>query len=424
MGMLQDTFDRIVREEFSISRMGARVLDRRFAQLGITLTDAQKKELASQLQKRHDFGFTLHLDDSQVPAHVLATHRSAAGNLSIDVGDCSPIIEEFAKAFTDQLPEVLLGIASDIGDFLTKALMRDSRRMLKARRKEAVRYESRLLKSWQQALDGLETMLVIATEAGDDVNQHLRARTNPETPHLIEAATRLHARSCQIASEVLTLLKSGYSDGAHARWRCLHEVAVVLFFLLQKGEGAAEAYLLHDAIESYRAAMNYQQHCERLGYDRYTDDEMKELADARNAVLERYGSLYGEDYGWAAIQLNKKHTTFRDIENTIEMNHMRPYYRMASHNVHANPKGILFRLGLSRDDQSLLLAGPSVYGLTDPGQGAAISILQTTTALLTIEPNLDRLVLCHTLKSISEQVQESFLEQKDSDAQPEVGPYG
>jgi hypothetical protein len=36
----------------------------------------------------------------------------------------------------------------------------------------------------------------------------------------------------QIFNEILVLLKSGYADGANSRWRSLHELAVISFFLL------------------------------------------------------------------------------------------------------------------------------------------------------------------------------------------------
>jgi hypothetical protein len=43
------------------------------------------------------------------------------------------------------------------------------------------------------------------------------------------------------------------------------------------------------------------------------------------------------------------------------LDYLRPYYKLASHNVHAQPKGILFKLGLVQN-QDILLAGPSNYG--------------------------------------------------------------
>ena len=65
---------------------------------------------------------------------------------------------------------------------------------------------------------------------------------------------------------------------------------------------------------------------------------------------------------------------------------------MASHNVHANPKGVFFKLGMLAESQ-VLLAGPSNAGLADPGHGAALSLSRVTAALVGLQqpPTLDNL---------------------------------
>ena len=55
----------------------------------------------------------------------------------------------------------------------------------------------------------------------------------------------LHANACLVTSEVITLLEAGYSSGATARWRSLHEVAVYAMFIVKHGPGTAERYLRH-----------------------------------------------------------------------------------------------------------------------------------------------------------------------------------
>lgn len=53
---------------------------------------------------------------------------------------------------------------------------------------------------------------------------------------------------------------------------------------------------------------------------------------------------------------------------------------MASDNIHANPKGVFFKLGIPVESE-VLLAGPSNAGLADPGHGAAPSLARVTAAL-------------------------------------------
>lgn len=57
-----------------------------------------------------------------------------------------------------------------------------------------------------------------------------------------------------------------------------------------------------------------------------------------------------------------------------------------------------------------MLAGPSNYGLADPGNCAAISLTQLTTTLLTIKPNMDRLIILNTLKRFVADINASFVE--------------
>jgi len=59
--------------------------------------------------------------------------------------------------------------------------------------------------------------------------------------------------------------------------------------------------------------------------------------------------------GWASDALGKKRVTFADLESKGQLDHFRPYYKMASHNVHAGAKGITWRLGL------LIRSGKACY---------------------------------------------------------------
>ena len=107
--------------------------------------------------------------------------------------------------------------------------------------------------------------------------------------------------------------------------------------------------------------------------------------------------------------IGKNRPTFRDIEEKVRLDHLRPFYKMASHNVHANPKGIFFRLCLYPTSQDILLAGPSNTGLADPGHETAISMGLITVTLLNIQPNIDRLVICNILMKLENEIGEEFI---------------
>ena len=174
-------------------------------------------------------------------------------------------------------------------------------------------------------------------------------------------------------------------------------------------EDLAERYRLHEAPESLRAARQYKHHTDRLGLEPLEEEEIVMLERDVAMLDDRFGCGYSADYGWAAKRLRRTRgkVTFGQIEEAAQLGHFRPYYRFASHNVHANPKGVFFRLGLI-EQFGTLLAGASNYGLADPGQNTAISLGQATTALTSLEPTLDDIVALKVVLLMMNQIPESF----------------
>jgi hypothetical protein len=99
---------------------------------------------------------------------------------------------------------------------------------------------------------------------------------------------------------------------------------------------------------------------------------------------------------------------------------------MASHNVHANPKGVFFKLGLM-NEVDILLSGPSDAGLADPGHSTAISLIQVSSALGSIKPTLDSLVILRILAQLEDNVSEAFMsanQRLEENAAATVDPRG
>jgi len=129
---------------------------------------------------------------------------------------------------------------------------------------------------------------------------------------------------------------------------------------------------------------------------------------AYDAVIARFGPEFGKgDYGWAGHHLGKAKPTFKDIERAAGIDHLRAHYRMASHNVHANPKGVFFKLGMLTESQ-VLLAGPSNAGLCEPGQCAALSLAQVSAALGRLQSTLDNNVALQMIVQLVAEVAEAF----------------
>ena len=347
--------------DINVETLLLHIAEKKLADQGIVLEKRQLDVLRSALQGRE-----LSSDTELLFADV----------------DLSAIDRELQQAL-----KMLPSIVDESAPGLVRALDRGWKAEQKRQRRTLRSFSKRLRTRWHGPLSQLEQFIVVATELGQTVNSRLRSRQPCPDPYLVEAQTRLHARACQTAREVLTLLSAGFAEGAMARWRALHEAAVVSMFIGQDEE-LAERYCLHNAVESLRIARQYRQHTVKLNLDPLTDAEVDVLQKTVDELEQRYGENYKETYGWASRRLGKR-VTFDRIEGNISLGHLRPYYKLASHSVHANPKGVFFRLGLDDDHQSdVLLAGHSSIGLSQPGQNTAISLGQITASLSALHPTL------------------------------------
>ncbi len=311
------------------------------------------------------------------------------------------------KEILNKFENTIEPASEKIANVLYKSLRKSMRSMLRDRRDYLNDFQRRHYKLWKKGIDLLESYLVSAFELGESFNSYYRDEATRKKDFLFDALTRLHARSIHIGFEVLCLLKFGFPDGAHARWRTAHEIAVVANFLSNHGCDIAKKYLDHEVIESYRAMCEFQEYADHLGQEKFSKEEVIKLKRIRDKLCKKYGEAYGTQYGWSAEVLRKSKPTFFDIEKASGLDHLRPYYKMASYNVHANPKGIKFRLGLS-DGVDILLAGPSNYGLTDPAQGIALSILQATAPLLNLRATIDSVIMEKILLRFVDDISKSF----------------
>jgi hypothetical protein len=390
MNILQDAFD-----SESFKRLNVEVISRKIRNEGYSLTEEQVAAIEEQISTASDNELTIELPG----------YEDAGIQISIEEEDIAHVLDEYTEKLSDKMPDIIRSTA----EVVLANLRSRAPEMLSEHAEIRSTFEEGIYQKWGKALELLEMFIVVATEAGEKFNKEFRPSASRSNDFVFDVLTCLHARSCHIANEVLTLLKSGYADGAHARWRTMHEIVVVGLFVKEFGQDTAERYLLHSLIESHRAALQYQRHCTQLGYEPLTEQALSDLSSSYEQLVDRFGRSYAKSYGWAAHALEKSNPKFSDIEQAVELEHWRPHYKFASHNVHANPKGVSAKLGLYPESQELLLAGPSDTGFTDPAHSTAISLLQITTFLLTLRPNIDRLSICHILSTLAEEIGNTFL---------------
>lgn len=324
--------------------------------------------------------------------------------------------EDLAK-FENDLSEFLKGGLKNLVEDTTDDAARDVLRSLKSQWPEVDETEEAMFflfrenleDRWGKAFSLLRMMYSIAREMGESAEKRWRKSRAKKNRTLRMVLLRLHARACQIAAEIITLIENGFADGAMARWRTLHELYVVASVLVEGGEELAERYVDHEIIES-KAGMDELERChESLGYKPISTRDKRRIEKGYAAAIKKYGKEFGSPYGWASKFLQLKKPILKDLEAVASHSHMRSHYKFASQNVHAGAKGIFYRLS-SIDNESDVFAGASNAGFEEPAQNTAISLMQIT-GLLNHErmSKVDVIVELKTLLLLSDEISTEFV---------------
>jgi hypothetical protein len=410
MNYYQKLFEEQLHEMFSIPEFMMKVISEKFAENGINLNPEQQAQLKEYFEQYKSDGQSDPLfinveDDGKI------SFPDDGGESPLEI-DITGTADERIKKVIDHLPELVLEITEDRATPVLKSFKKTATLSISEEKEFLEGFYNRLYETWKKPLVLLEMMISISEGVGIEYNNYVRKSEEILSlePHKYEVLSRLHARSCQVAKEILVLLKNGFADGAHARWRTLHEVSVVANFIQHHNDEVAEQYLLHDVIERYKEAVVYQKHCKELQLKPISKEGFENLEKEANELIAKYGKPYRCDYGWAAQVLGKNSPTFADVEEAIKMDHIRPYYKLACMNVHAGSHAILFRLGLDRKQiNEIMLSGSSNLGLADPGQNTAYSLLMATVSFLMYEPTLDCLISMKALHKLEIEIYETFI---------------
>lgn len=383
-----------------LEQLLARSVRKKLLAAGIRLSRRDEKRLVEHLMRG---------EDSEIQLQGWRWWDTRDVELHFDDADLEQIELEFNREVLDLLPAALESVLDEAGGNLLRSLKRSWRRESRRQTRRESGFQRRLRRRWKLPLERLRMLNTIAREYGENLGSGLRESLARESPFLVDVAMRLHARGSQVAAEIITLLRGGFADAAMARWRTLHEVSVVAMFITLHGESVAERYAMHEHVESRKAAREYQARHERLGYEPMTDAEVSAIEEAYSTCIDRFGPSFRHQYGWAADQLGSEQPAFAEIEEAVGIDHLRPFYRLASHGVHANPKGVFFQLGLL-EETGVLLAGASNAGLSEPGQAAASSVVQISGALLGLQPTLDNILVVRLMLELANEIQAAFLD--------------
>ena len=121
------------------------------------------------------------------------------------------------------------------------------------------------------------------------------------------ALARLFANGIRVAKEIGSLIGNGYPEGGSARWRTLHETVVVAQFIRINPPNIGERYRDHARIQQYRATTRLktlsEQHGKHLAHGFV--EMCERLRNERDALVQKYGTEFKTEYGWAAPSIGR-----------------------------------------------------------------------------------------------------------------------
>lgn len=386
--MFQEEFDRALEDAPWVAVV--RILAKQCEKAGVKLTDEQWEELYEHVR----------VDDDAIQLTDPLIFDGQGIELSIDEDDVAAV-EACLSRLGDRMPGLLVEMGDTLGDRLLGTLRDRWPEQEQMQDQDHRSFVHRLHVRWGSPISMLRMMLAVSREFGEMSSRDI-AKLGEEVALRHKVLARLHARSCQGFDEIVCLLANGFADGAMARWRTLHEIAVVAMFIRGKGETTAWRFLDHKSVDTFNAAKSYRRFSSRLGYTPMTDEDFEASKLARDETVAKYEREphFDSDYGWAAEALGIERPHLLDIEESVGLDHLRPYYKLACHNVHASSKGSVERLGMP-GGSDVLLAGPSNAGLSDPGQNSAISLYRSSVALGLLVPTLDSFVYLRVLEGLA-----------------------
>ncbi|OFV80041.1 MAG: hypothetical protein A2Y78_14645 [Acidobacteria bacterium RBG_13_68_16] len=379
-------------------RLATALINRKAAEQGLVFSKRHLKKIEACLRAQEMHDFVVRMPGSGPPREF---------TIELDHSDLQEV-ERQVESLTERMPDMMRDLCDAVAADLLVTLTNTWPREATHQQREERQFRSALHRKWDVPFRLLGMLITIARGIGGTLNGELRDEGDPKLLNTVEVLTRFQARACQVASEILTLLQGGFADGALARWRTLHEISVLAVFVHAHGESAAESFFAYQPLEKARAAEEYQRSCAALGYESLSRAELESISKRAELAWRRFGRHSKEDYGWAAPFLAKDcRPSFRALQESVGLRHLRPFYKMASDNVHTTPKGLAFALGLVCDER-FLLAGPSTVGLADPGQLTGLSLSHVTIILLGLRPTLDSAVASKIVLKLVGEVAEAF----------------
>jgi hypothetical protein len=301
-----------------------------------------------------------------------ALHAEVESQLA-DGGDPEDLAEKVAKLDLNQLL-----------DSTTESIYASLRRSLPGHIEYLSRGEAALRKAMWEVWGSADDLYQACAYAGYEIGSEISSSLGAVGPRML-AMLGAHGRAVRVAGEVRLLAMTGFADGASARWRSLHDLAVLCAVLNESDDSISERYLAYEHIEAYKDMLIYQEHAPALGYQPYTDAEVAVAKATYDAVRSQWGPEMSKAQGWAfPLFPGFMKVDFVDLERLAGLSHLRPFYRLGNNFVHAGPRGAALNMHVdpATGHRTINIGGTVFADIAETCHGAMISLHQATASLV------------------------------------------
>ena len=403
---LPELFEKEKDDLFSPNKVLTRLFEKELEGIRVLISNTQRADFEEQF-KDLSKGVKIDFSKEQIRNAGFKSEKDLQPEIERIFSKLPSKIEQLTSNMDKTMTRIVEEVTDKSVDPVIKTLNIRLREMNEDQDSSNLSYVDNIKSIWGKPLSLLQGFIRIVDESSQWYVHRTDDYSEKDLVH--DLLFRLTAKAIQISNEIYTLLINGYSDGAQARWRSLHELSVISLFISEQGNDAAERYINHQAIDKYKSAVQHREYYTRLGSRPVTTKTMTALRKEYDELLERYGKNYKHGYGWAAEALSLKRPRFMDIEASIKLDHHRPYYKAASANIHGDPTGVFQSLGVLPFEKKVI-TGPSNIGLISPAQSLLISLNIIATTMLTHGNSIDSIVICKVLAKYSKTVENEFID--------------
>lgn len=315
-------------------------------------------------------------------------------------------LSNFLKKVAD--PAKIGDIADKMAEEILSRSRRATRKAVRFEQKQKRGFEKRLHKTYEGSISAYTELLGVSIEAIEN-HRKITYENLGEKDAFLPFLLRLHARAYRNANEILALMQAGYGSGALARWRSMHETVVVMSYAKEQGPRVIRFMKDHEAVSAYKAMKVYQEHVERLAQQPFSAKDVRQAKAKYDRRLLKYGKEFRKDYGWAWAASGHKLHNFRELEEHVGIDHLYPYYKLSSLNVHMEWRSLFVGEEFEAlNDPGVALIGPADYGFEDAVSLSLLTLSYATIMILTYNLSYESMIYAKVVMAAERRAQEEL----------------